>query len=360
LRFVDVNPFFYPFKGGIEHRMHDTARLLVQRGHDVTILTGRLPGTEEEEITKEGYRIIRLKSRLINIYNPPIISSKGVLEALGSLDADVVNYNYRWAPSYNKDLARYEGKKVFTYHNTWGEGMGWQAKLSEMNDNRFRRTLDTFDHIICVSRFVQKDLATRGVPAERTSMIPSCLSSFPKVSSEEGDFILSLGRLVRTKGLTYLIDAMEDVDCRLYICGKGPEHKRLSKQISDRGLEDKVVMKGYVTEEEKYKLMSTCKAFVVPSLWESLGLATVELMSYGRPVVSSDVGGLPETVGEGGLTVPPKDPAALADAINRLLLNDDLRRDTGRRARAHAETYDWKYHIERLENILEMVCNKRE
>ena len=128
MRFVDVNPFFYPFKGGIEHRMHDTARLLVQRGHDVTILTGRLPGTEEEEIAKEGYRIIRLESRLINVYNPPMISSRGVLEALESLNADVVNYNYRWAPSYNKDLARYEGKKVFTYHNTWGEGMGWQAK----------------------------------------------------------------------------------------------------------------------------------------------------------------------------------------------------------------------------------------
>ncbi|MBQ7405495.1 MAG: glycosyltransferase, partial [Candidatus Methanomethylophilaceae archaeon] len=104
MRFVDVNPYFYPFKGGIENRMHDTARLLTERGHEVIILTGRLPDTESEEITPEGYRIVRLESRLIDIYNPPFISSKGVLETLQSLDADVVNYNYRWAPSYNKDL----------------------------------------------------------------------------------------------------------------------------------------------------------------------------------------------------------------------------------------------------------------
>ena len=134
MRFVDVNPFFYPHHGGIETRMHDTARLLAARGHDVTVLTGRLPDTAEEEMTEFGYRVVRLKSRFINIYNPPYISSEGVLEALESIDADVVNYNYRWAPSYNKDLKRYDGRKVFTYHNMWGEGTGIQAKLSEMND----------------------------------------------------------------------------------------------------------------------------------------------------------------------------------------------------------------------------------
>ena len=76
MKFVDVNPFFYPHHGGIETRMHDTARLLAARGHDVTVLTGRLPDTAEEEMTEFGYRVVRLKSRFINIYNPPFISSE--------------------------------------------------------------------------------------------------------------------------------------------------------------------------------------------------------------------------------------------------------------------------------------------
>jgi glycosyltransferase involved in cell wall biosynthesis len=239
MRIIDVNPFFYPYRGGIEHRMHDTCKLLAERGHDVTVVTGRLPGTKETEET-DGYRIIRLRSRLINIYNPPFISSKDVLKTLNELNADIVNYNYRWAPSYNKDLMRYDGKKVFTYHNMWGEGMGITGKFSEFQDNRFRKCLNTFDHIICVSDFVKNDLVRRGIPEEKTTAIPSCLNSFPDVSGEEMDFILSLGRLVKTKGLGYLVEAMKHVDSKLIICGKGPERDRIEKLVKKYGLEGRI------------------------------------------------------------------------------------------------------------------------
>ena len=352
MRFVDVNPFFYPFKGGIENRMHDTARYLVQRGHGVTILTGRLPDTEEEEITPEGYRIVRLDSKLINIYNPPFISSKGVLEALQSLDADAVNYNYRWAPSYNKDLARYDGYKVFTYHNMWGEGTGLQAKVSEINDNSFRKTLTTFDHIVCVSDYVRNDLIGRGIPENMTTTIPTGFDCGPLENMEEGDYILSLGRHVKTKGLKYMIEAMKDVDCKLIICGKGPESKNLEKEIRNLHLESKVEMRGYVSEEEKDRLMGHCKFFVMPSLFESFGLAAVELMSHGRPLVCTNVNGLPETVGDGAITVDPADPKALADAMNLLLDDDKLRADMGRKARARAEYYSWDRFMDSYESIL--------
>lgn len=359
MKFVDVNPYFYPFKGGIEHRMHDTARLLAQKGHDVTILTSRLPGTEEEEITEDGYRIVRLKSRFINAYNPPIVSSARVLESLLSMDADVVNYNYRWAPSYSKDMKKYEGKKIFTYHNMWGEGLGLTGMISNINDNMFRKTLDTFDHVVCVSDFVRNDLISRGIPSEDTTVIPSCLTSFPEISYTEDDFILSLGRLVETKGLRYLMEAMQDVQCKLIICGKGPEEKNLKKQISKLGLEDKIEMKGYVSEEEKARLMSTCKFFVMPSLFESLGLAAIELMSYGRPIVCTDVNGLPDTVGDAGVIVPAKDPIKLGNAINGLLNDDRKRISMGSIARSQAETYDWKFHIDGLESLLKRIAGPK-
>ena len=353
MKYVDVNPFFYPLHGGIETRMHDIARLLAERGHDVTILTGRLPGTEEEELTEGGYRIIRLESKFLNIYNPPYISSKGVLEALNSLDADVVNYNYRWAPSYNKDLKKYDGRKIFTYHNMWGEGVGLQGKLSGINDNLFRKTLDTFDHIVCVSDYVRNDLVRRGIPRERTSIVPPCMDPPTISKAHEGDYILSLGRLVATKGLDDLIEAMPDIDSKLILCGKGPEEKHLRKLVAKKGLEDKVDFRGYVSEEEKNKLMSECKAFVMPSLFESFGLAALEVLGYGRPMVYTKVNGLPETVGEGGIGVPPHDPKAISDAVNTLLSNGSLREELSIKARAQAETYTWDKHIERYETILE-------
>lgn len=351
MKFIDVNPFFYPFKGGIERRMHDTARLLAEKGHDVTILTSRLPDTSEEEVV-DGYRIIRLKSKFINVYNPPFVSSEGVLETLKSLDADIVNYNYRWAPSYNKALKEYDGRKIFTYHNMWGEGTGIQGFASEINDNSFRKTLMSFDHIVCVSDYVRDDLIRRGIPEEMTSTIPTGFQCEPLDKVDEGDFILSLGRLVKTKGLEYMVEAMKNVDCKLIICGKGPESKKLERMIRKLDLQDKIELRGYVSETEKSILMGSCKFFVMPSLFESFGLAAVELMSHGRPLVCTNVNGLPETVGDGAITVNPKNPSALANAMNQLLEDDQLRKEMGLKARSRAESYAWENIMDRYEGIL--------
>ncbi len=357
MKIVDVNPFFYPFRGGIEHRMHDTSRLLAAEGHDVTVLTGRLPDTSEEETTAEGYRIVRLRSTLINIYNPPFISSKDVLETLKSLDPDIVNYNYRWAPSYNKDLKRYDGKKVFTFHNMWGEGIGMQAKMSEANDKRFTSCLNTFGHVIAVSDYVRNDLIRRGYSPEYVTAIPTGLSKYPEVGKGDGDHILSLGRLVRTKGLDHLVEAMKDVDHKLIICGRGPDEERLAKRIKQLGLEEKIVMKGWVSEEEKEDLMGSCRFFVMPSLFESLGLAAIEIMAHGRPIIHTDVNGLPETVRDGGISVPPGDPAALSAAINMLLDDPKYVEELGKNALTQAQKYRWDGLIPKIEAVYEKTIS---
>ncbi len=358
MKIVDVNPFFYPFFGGIEHRMHLIAKEMVARGHDVTIVTGQLPGTKAEEISDDGYRIVRLPSHFIKIYNPPYITSSGLLRTLNEIDADVVNFNYRWAPSYTKDMKRYVGRKVFTYHNMWGEGTGLQHYLSEINDNSFRKTLDTFDHIIAVSDFVRDDLIRRGYAPEQVTTACPCLESYPELSDNEGDYILSLGRLVRTKGLDYLIEAMKDIDCKLVICGKGPDVKRLSKAIRKYGLENKIEMKGWVTEEEKNRLMSECKMFVMPSIFESYGLAALETMSYGRPIVCTDVNGLPCTVKSAGVYVRPKDPKGLADAINSLLSDKEKRIELGKNARRIAEEQNVSRTVDMIEKVYNAVLKK--
>lgn len=354
MRIVDVNPFFHPFRGGIEMRMKDTNRILAERGHDVTVVTGRLPGTAEEEFM-DGYRVIRLESRFVNIYNPPYISSKNVLETLNDLDADVVNYNYRWAPSYNKDLGAYEGKKVFTDHNTWGEGAGIQSMLSRINDEMFRKHMEAFDHIICVSEHLRRDLIQRGFPDAKISTIPNCLNELPEMRGEE-DFILSLGRIVRVKGLDYLVEAMRGIDSKLIICGRGPDLNRISKLVSRKGLEDKVEIRGWVSEEEKAGLMGSCKVFVMPSLFEAMGIAALEAISYGRPVVCTDVNGLPETVGEAARIIRPKDPKAISDAVNALLDDPAERERMGNLARARAGRFLWKDHIGKIEEIYEKVA----
>lgn len=352
-----MNPFFYPHEGGIEHRIHDTSRLLAERGHEVTVLTGRLPGTEKEETTSGGYRIMRLESRVINVYNPPFISSKDVLETIESIGPDIVNYNYRWAPSYNKDLKRYDGKKVFTYHNMWGEGIGLQQRMSEINDNKFKSCLDTFDHIIAVSDYVRNDLINRGYSPRYITSVPTGTSRAPNAGKGDGDFILSLGRLVKTKGLEYLIEAMSGVDFKLVICGRGPEDKNLERQIEKLGLEDRITMKGWVGDDEKEELMDSCRFFVMPSLYESLGLAAIELMTHGRPIIYTEVNGLPDTVRSGGISVHPKDPAALAKAMNTLIDDHIYTEELGKNALMQMQRYRWDTLIPKIETVFGKVLS---
>lgn len=355
IRIIDVNPFFYPYKGGIENRMHQTSTLLAERGHEVIVLTGRLPDTPEEEVTPEGYRIIRLKSKFFNIYNPPYIRSYGILDALDSLDGDIVNYNYRWAPSYNKAMRAYKGKKIYTCHNTWGEGVGWQRIPSKLNDEMFVRTLKTYDHIIIVTEYHRQAMLDHGIPNDKIDVVNVCMDKYPVIEDcPEGDFILSLGRLVKVKGLEYLIEAMKDVDYKLVLCGKGPEEENIRKLITKYDLWDRIEMKGYVSEEEKFRLQSTCRFNVMPSIHDSCPTVAIEAMTYGRPIIHSDADGLPYTVQDGGIKVRCRDSKELAEAMNRLLDDDGLRHELARKAREVSETYN----VHKVTDDLLAVFNK--
>ena len=357
LSIVEANPYFLPHLGGIENRMHVTSKHFAERGHDVTVLTAQLPDTPAEEDTEFGYRIVRVPSRFYNIYNPPYVTSKGVLEALNSLKPDIVNYNYRWAFSFDGEVSRYPGKKVFTYHNMWGEGVGYQRYISEANDALYRRKLDRYDHIVAVTDYVRDDLIRRGIDPSRVTSVDNCLDVVPEITRTEGDFILSLGRLVATKGLDDLFEARSDVDYRLVICGTGPEEKTIRKLAARYGVEGRVEIRGWVSEEEKNRLMDTCRFFVMPSIYESYGLAALEVMSYGKPLVCTDVDGLPGNVKDAGLYVQPKDPTGLAEGINRLHSDDAYRAELSENALKVSRAVTWDQQIVKLENLYRSIVD---
>jgi len=341
MRIVHVNPYFYPFRGGIEHRVHNVCRLLGKE-HEVIIVTGQLPGTEVAE-DGDGYRIVRLPSRFIGSYNPPYIMSKGLLEVLNELKADVVEFHFRWAPSYTREIVRYQGPKVFTWHNSFGEGEGLvQRTGSWINDRLFLPKLRRFDAVTCISDYVKSELLAKKVPDAKMSTIGNGVIVPEQISGKEDDYLLFVGRLVRTKGLHYLMQAMRHTDARLVICGKGPEMERLQSMTSSLGIDDRVEFRGYVSEEERDRLLDECQAYVMPSLYESFGIAAAEAMSHGKPVICSAVGGLPEVVRDAGLLVPPRDPLALAEAINALLRDDGRRKELGIKAREYAQEYSWE------------------
>lgn len=154
----------------------------------------------------------------------------------------------------------------------------------------------------------------------------------------------TVGRMTEQKGQKYLVEAMPEVlrqfpRARLAIVGHDTGARdALEAQVRSAGLEDRVRLVGY--RDDVAAVMSSMDLFVLPSLWEGFGLVLLEAMSLSRPIVATTVDSIPEIVvdGETGFLVPPRDPAALAAAICRMLSDPEMARSMGVAGRRRAET----------------------
>jgi glycosyltransferase involved in cell wall biosynthesis len=146
----------------------------------------------------------------------------------------------------------------------------------------------------------------------------------------EGRLLGVAARITEQKGLTYLLQALPNVlarhpDVSLMIAGQGSEEAQLRAEIAARGLERHVHFVGVRLDVPD--ILHILDAFVLPSLWEGLPMVLLEALASGCPIVATSVGGVPDAVRheETGLLVPPRDPAALAHAIDRMLGDHALR-----------------------------------
>jgi glycosyltransferase involved in cell wall biosynthesis len=152
--------------------------------------------------------------------------------------------------------------------------------------------------------------------------------------------VLGVGALFERKGWDVLLEAFAalapDVRDRsvLRIAGDGPEREALRTRLEALGLEKRAGLLGF--RDDVGDLLHASDVFVLPSRREGLGVACLEAMATGLPVVASRVGGLGQVIddGETGLLAPPADPAPLADALARLVCDPDLRDRLGKAARA--------------------------
>lgn len=157
-----------------------------------------------------------------------------------------------------------------------------------------------------------------------------------RASWGDGPFVLFVGRLRYYKGLDDLIEAMRRVDATLVIAGDGPERDRVLQLGAALG--SRMVVLGEVSEEALPDVYRACDAFCLPSnsRAEAFGMAALEAMSSGLPIVTTEVGTATSRVNIDGVTgfvVPARDPHALADRIAVLLSDEEARRKKGRAAR---------------------------
>jgi glycosyltransferase involved in cell wall biosynthesis len=159
----------------------------------------------------------------------------------------------------------------------------------------------------------------------------------------KGRYILSVSAYKEQKALDLLIRAMKSVAARnpevkLILVGEGPLRGDLEALAEKLGLADCIEFHGRKNHMEVIQFLRGCEAFVLPSRFETFGIAIVEAMACGRPVVAAKAGGMPEIVRNGvtGILVNMEDPSSLADALNTLLSDPNLGRHLGESARVDA------------------------
>lgn len=161
-------------------------------------------------------------------------------------------------------------------------------------------------------------------------------------------YLLYVGGLNGRKNIARLLEAYARVrerrsDITLVIAGKRQwKAGEIDQAFQRLNLEGKVHFTGYVDDADLPALYSAAEVFVFPSLYEGFGLPPLEAMACGAPVVTSNVSSLPEVVGAAALTVNPYDVAALAEAIERALIDSRLRAELRRKGIERAAQFTWE------------------
>lgn len=357
-----LTDYFLPYiLGGTEKAVYELGRQLVRRGCQVTVVTLNTNRVEGHGLI-EGMNIYRLPAfSVTNLIGAQLTLSPialfGVHRIVKNVRPDIVHahnlyFQLTMVAPFIRSLTHVP--LVTTLH------------LPKMTYNRFLldSLIDIYqdvvgdliirssDRLIAVSQFVMNHaIADLNVPPSKIALIPNGVDT---VSYSLGDqkpsnpVVTYIGRLIGNKGPQYLVEAGLDIlknhpDTDIYIIGDGPLKERLVQRVASLKLEDRIHILGSIPDILPILRMTT--VFVRPSLTEGMSLAVLEAMTYGLPVVASNVGGNAEVVENGvnGYLVPPADAKALAEVVGSLLDNRELASAMGENARKTVQKlYDWE------------------
>ncbi len=351
--------------GGVETFTWEIAKALVNRGHTVYIFGGK---------PKENFQFPKIDNVIVKTF--PFISREN-FRFVGSRLRKFIErisffffafptllktqYDYIYIhKSFDLPMALFlkkvkKIKVIFSSHGTeFFPGYKYFVKK--------------VDHFFACSNFnaeqvfnycgIRPKVLYNGVNTELFRPLPADtdLKKMLHINDEE-KVIINVCRLVGWKGLNYSIKAFAELvnkgyKCKYLIIGDGEKKKELQETVKNLKLKEKVIFLGKIPNQELPRYYSISDIAVFPSIAdETFGISIAEAMACGVPVISTTVGGIPEVVCKNcGFLVSPKDYKALAEKIEFLIINEEIRKKFGINARKITEkNFKWDVIIEKFE-----------
>jgi rhamnosyl/mannosyltransferase len=342
--------YFPPTVGGIEQSVHRFATWSVRHGAEAVVVTSHPGSRRTITETIDGVRIVRC-AEWARLWSTPF--GPDMPRELGRLEADVFHLHYPSPPGeVSWLLARPRGAMVITWHSDVIRQKAVMPIYGRVVHALLRgadRVMPTYEGQAAASPYLRRypekvRVVPLGIDLEQFATDgrdPSAVAAM-REGLGGGPVVLFVGRIVGSKGLDVLLDAARAVEARIVIVGDGPELARLRARCTSMGLDERVVFTGRVPPDRVKDFVAIASVGVLPSIYEAYGLAMVEIMTNGIPIVCTELGTGTTFInrpGETGLAVRPGDPAALAEALNRLLRDEALRRRLGENARARAHEH---------------------
>lgn len=371
MKVVQVNKLYYPVIGGVETVVRDLMRFLpvdVER----KVLVASEDRKKKIEII-DGYEVIKAPSIGTFKSSPTPITFPLYLKKLEKW-ADIFHFHFPFPPGeFSFLLANIKKPLVVTYHSD----IVRQKMLLRLYRPFLDRFLDKADIIISTSPnyiesspfLLPRKQKCRAVPLgidltqfELTEELKNKVKEIKALY--EPPLVLFVGRLIYYKGVEYLLKAMKDVIATLVIVGTGPLTEALIKLTNSLGIEKRVFFLPPLSYSDLVAMYHACDIFCLPSIerTEAFGIVQLEAQACGKPVVSTEIGtgtSFANLDGTTGYVVLPKDEKSLAEALNRLISDEQLREKLGEQAKKRVrEMFDVRLMANKIYEIYLEVLKK--
>ncbi len=315
--------------GGIENYMLNLCTKLAERGHTPILYC---ESDREEEEVVNGFRVVHHKSLKSRFWNKPILGLRSIRQTFReNPDVDVFHFN-GGSPAYFAWVARLRGK-VTVY---MGHGIEWRRAAYNRVTGLVLKILTWFVVVIAtkypVSVSKEQTLYIEKYFRKKCRTIPTAINMplrdivttdiMKEYDLLPGKFILSLGRLVGEKNPHYMVIAFNASginDMKLVIAGDNEYEPQYVSYLHDLGKDNpNVVFTGAVYGDDKECLLSNCLVFSIPSTIEGLSITLLEAMSYGKPVIASDIPANIEGLNNNGIWVKAEDVDSLKESYQKV------------------------------------------